>query len=109
MVSAGEIDRANPRGIPTSMLGTCGVLIAVGLIAFVGGLVSDADTAWRAFHVNLMYFMTLSLGGLMLSCPGHWQRGDQLRGHLHGGGLINKLQSVFICQLAQASGIHRGL
>ena len=68
MVSAVEIQRANPRGIPTSMLGTCGALIAIGLIAFIGGLATDHDTAWRAFHVNFMYFTTLSLGGLMLSC-----------------------------------------
>jgi hypothetical protein len=50
------------------MLGTCGALIAIGAIAFIAGLASDAETAWRAYHVNFIYFTTMSLGGLMLSC-----------------------------------------
>jgi len=50
-------------------VGTCVVMIAIGAIAFVAGLMGDhPETAWRAYHVNFMYFTTLSLGGLMLSC-----------------------------------------
>jgi hypothetical protein len=50
------------------LVGACAALIALGAVAFIGGLLSDPETAWRAFHVNFVYFTTLSLGGLMVSC-----------------------------------------
>jgi hypothetical protein len=68
VVSAAGTLRANPRELPTAWVGACGALVAIGVIAFVAGLFRDPDTAWRAFHVNFLYFTTLSLGGLMLSC-----------------------------------------
>jgi hypothetical protein len=68
VVSAPNIERANPRELPRMLIGVCSAMVAVGVIAFVGGLASDVDTTWRAFHVNLLYFNTLALGGLMLSC-----------------------------------------
>jgi len=77
VVSAPGNLRANPRELPKALAGACAVLVAIGVVAFVGGLVRDPDTAWRAFHVNFLYFTTLSLGGLMLSCAlviigAHW-------------------------------------
>jgi hypothetical protein len=43
------------------------VLIALGVLAFVIGLISDADTAWRAFHVNYLYWGVLAQGALVVS------------------------------------------
>jgi hypothetical protein len=65
-VSAGE--RAFPRALPPAALPVCGGLAALGVVAFVAGLLTDADTAWRAFHVNYLYFAGLSQGGLVLVC-----------------------------------------
>jgi hypothetical protein len=42
--------------------------VAVGAVAFVAGLMTDPETAWRAYHVNFIYFATLAQGGLCLSC-----------------------------------------
>ncbi len=59
---------ANPRDLPMVLVGACGALIAIGLVAFVGGLGSDPATAWRAFHVNYLYFGIMSQGALCLAC-----------------------------------------
>ena len=61
-------ETANPRPLPTPVLGVCGVLIAIGVVSFFTGLSSDPDTAWRAFHVNQVYFAALSQAGLVVAC-----------------------------------------
>ena len=61
-------ERANPRGVPAVLLGTCGALVAVGLVSFLYGLASDPATAWRAYHVNFVYFAGLSQAALCVAC-----------------------------------------
>ncbi len=63
---AGE--QANPRAIPGSLLAVCVVLILLGAAAFAMGLASDPATAWRAFHVNYLYFGALAQGGVVVAC-----------------------------------------
>ena len=60
--------RANPRDLPFPLLGACVTLIAIGLIALVGGAFSDPATTWRAFHVNFLYFGMMSQAALCLAC-----------------------------------------
>jgi hypothetical protein len=67
-VSALDAERANPRELPAGMLAACGVLVAVGVVAFGVGLVSDPASAWSAFHVNFLYWAGLAQGGLVLAC-----------------------------------------
>jgi hypothetical protein len=50
------------------LLLACGAAIAIGVAAFVLGLATDADTAWRAFHVNYLYFGSLAQGGIVVAC-----------------------------------------
>ncbi|MCH7645279.1 MAG: hypothetical protein IH974_10650 [Myxococcales bacterium] len=67
-MSAFEPERANPRDLPLSLIGICGALVAIGIASFAVGLTTDPDTAWRAYHVNFIYFATLAQGGLCLAC-----------------------------------------
>ena len=60
-------ETANPDDLPQPLARVCALLVGVGLFAFVAGLATDADTAWRAFHVNNMYWGTLAQGGLVLA------------------------------------------
>ncbi len=60
--------RANPQPLPRAAIAVCGALIALGAVAFVAGLATDAATAWRAFHVNYLYFGSMAQAGLALSC-----------------------------------------
>ena len=60
---------AKPRDLPVVLLGACGVLIAIGVIAFLGGILGgEPGTAWRAFHVNYLYFGMMSQAALCLAC-----------------------------------------
>jgi hypothetical protein len=61
------LEKANPRSIPAPIFGACALLIAVGVVAFFAGLSSDADTAWRAFHVNYLYFGAIAQAGAVLA------------------------------------------
>ncbi len=68
MSAVSTLERANPRDLPVALAGLCGLLVVVGVIAFLVGLAQDPATAWRAFHVNWLYFAGLAQGGLALSC-----------------------------------------
>jgi hypothetical protein len=61
-------EQVSPRPIPGVLFAVCLGLIALGVVAFVIGLGSDADTAWRAFHVNYLYWGALAQGGIVVSC-----------------------------------------
>ena len=60
---------ANPRDLPGVLLGACGVLIAIGVLAFAAGVLGDDPaTAWRAYHVNYLFFGIMAQGALCLAC-----------------------------------------
>jgi hypothetical protein len=59
---------ANPRELPGVLVAACALLIALGVVAFVVGLSSDPATAWRAFHVNFLYFNNLSMAAICVAC-----------------------------------------
>jgi hypothetical protein len=65
---APAIERAHPRELPQPLTLVFWALTAIGLLAFVAGLVTDAETTWRAYHVNFLYFAGLSQGGLVIAC-----------------------------------------
>ena len=71
MTSSGghaTVERANPRGLPRGLATLAGALVAVGALAFVAGLAKDPASAWRAFHVNYLFFAGLAQGGAVVSC-----------------------------------------
>jgi hypothetical protein len=62
------MERVSPRPIPGLLLLVCLGLVALGVIAFLVGLASDADTAWRAFHVNYLFWGALAQGAIVVCC-----------------------------------------
>ena len=64
---ATAIERAQPRELPQPLTLLFAGLAGIGLLAFAWGLSTDAATAWRAFHVNFLYFAGLSQGGLVIA------------------------------------------
>lgn len=61
-------EQAQPRAIPTPLLGACLAMIAIGVLAFFAGLATDPTTAWLAFHVNYLFWGSLAQGAITLAC-----------------------------------------
>ena len=57
---------ANPRELPGPLVGLCAILVALGAVAFAVGLSRDPASAWRAWHVNYLFFQGVSFGGIVL-------------------------------------------
>ena len=60
-----EIVRAYTKPIPKALSMGVLVLAVLGTLAFVAALFTDADRAWRAYHVSWLYFTSLSSAGVM--------------------------------------------
>lgn len=58
---------ANPRELPAAGVALCVALVALGAVAFALGLVRDPATAWRAFHVNFLYFGFIAQAAMVLA------------------------------------------
>jgi len=64
---APAIEHAQPRELPQPLTLLFAGLTALGLLAFVVGVFTDPEAAWRAYHVNFLYFAGLSQGGLVIA------------------------------------------
>jgi hypothetical protein len=67
-VSAASVYKANPRGLPGAAAVFCLVLVGLGVLSFAMGLARDPASAWRAFHINWLYYGAMAQGALALSC-----------------------------------------
>ncbi len=62
--ASGYVDEIRPRAVSKPAAAVAALLVLLGLIAFATG---DAATAWRAFHVNTLYFAGLAQGGVVFA------------------------------------------
>lgn len=60
-----EVVAAYTKPIPTSVRTTALVLAALGALLFVIGLFVAPDRVWRAYHVNWLFFASLSSAGVV--------------------------------------------
>jgi hypothetical protein len=67
-VSAAYVDRASPRALPQPAATIAAALAVLGAACFAYGLATDPATAWRAFHVNTLYFGGIAQGGIIIAC-----------------------------------------
>jgi uncharacterized membrane protein YiaA len=61
--SANEVLAATNRELPKSLKTGTMVAFVVGALIFIIGLFVDADRAWRAFHMNWLFFAVLTQAG----------------------------------------------
>ncbi len=67
MSAAAPVEQARPRPLPTTAFAVSAALAAIGVVAFLFGVSTDADAAWRAFHVNYLYFGGIAQGGVVMA------------------------------------------
>ena len=60
-------ERANPGALPQPLFNVCLAFVVLGVVAFVGGLATNPQTTWLAYHTNFIFFTYLACGGLVLS------------------------------------------
>ena len=49
-------ERANPGALPKPIFQACLAAVVVGIVSMIGGILSDPQTAWLAFHSNFIFF-----------------------------------------------------
>ena len=65
--AASAAERANPGALPKTLWNVCLFFVVLGVVAFVGGLIQDPQTAWLAYQSNFIFFSLLACGGLTLA------------------------------------------
>lgn len=60
-------ERANPGALPQPLTNICLAFAVIGVVAFIGGVITAPQTAWLAYHANFIFFTMLACGGLTLS------------------------------------------
>jgi hypothetical protein len=65
--AATAAERANPGALPQPLTNICLAFAVLGVVSFVGGVITDPQTAWLAYHANFVFFTMLACGGLTLT------------------------------------------
>jgi hypothetical protein len=65
--AASAAERANPGNLPQPLTNICIAFAVLGVVAFVGGVITDPQTTWLAYHANFIFFTMLACGGLLLT------------------------------------------
>lgn len=60
-------ERANPGVLPQPFTNICIAFAVLGVVSFVGGVATDPQTAWLAYHSNFIFYTMLACGGLTLT------------------------------------------
>jgi hypothetical protein len=60
-----EVLAATDRPLPRTLKLAAIVCAVLGVLVFIAGLFVAPDRVWRAFHVNWLYFATISSAGVM--------------------------------------------
>ncbi len=65
--AAAAAERANPGSLPQPLTSICMAFAVLGVVTFVGGVITDPQTTWLAYHANFIFYTMLATGGLMLT------------------------------------------
>ena len=65
--AATAAERANPGALPQPLWNICLAFAVLGVVAFVGGIITDPQTAWLAYHANFIFYTMMACGGLALT------------------------------------------
>lgn len=76
---SGDVPVVRFESIPKGLAGAIVGMIAIGLAAFAGAVLSDPVRAWHAYQFNWLYFTSLAQGAVMLAVivtitRGRWSR-----------------------------------
>jgi hypothetical protein len=65
--AATTAERANPGQLPQPLTNICLAFAVLGVVAFIGGVITDPQTTWLAYQANFVFFTMLACGGLTLT------------------------------------------